>query len=241
MTLEPRTVLEHLDELEAVDLGLEGVLRAEEPAAVVVKEDAELHRAIAKALDAGELAQEFAAYLSLDLPLSAPSGKEYMEGFVTTIGRSIALPRADFARERVGARILTKPHEWQHVRQHAKGVAAGWWPEAVSHSVLYLAGVLRREEGAEYVGKVEGDAYAVTEFLRFWFTGAARPQEYVADLLARQYNLIGIGTDVARGVLLPHYRSILRGEAPNVWAARLAGEFLDTNFPHLRGAFASFP
>jgi hypothetical protein len=121
---------------------LREALNAEQPADVVVKEDSALHNAIAAGFKAVASVKEIASFLSIDLPVNLPSGPEYLSQFGTTIGSSIALPRAWHEPEEVATRLLVLPHEWQHVKQYRDGVAAGWWPKAVSHSVLYLAGVV---------------------------------------------------------------------------------------------------
>ena len=211
-------------------------LAAEVPAEVVVKEESQIHVAIAGAFSSVLMVKEAASLLSIDLPVSIPSGTEYLTEFGTTIGHLIALPRAWHGEDQGITRLLVLPHEWQHVKQHRDGVNAGWWPKVTTHSVLYLAGVVAKTEaGAEYVGKVEADAYAVTEFVRWWFTGATRPAADVAASLRHHYNLVTGGSTVAEALLLSHLREVERGEAPNVWAARITEELLVKRAADLRG------
>ena len=212
-------------------------LAAEQPADVVVKEESLIHSSIAGAFSTVMKVKEAASLLSIDLPVSIPSGPEYLSGFATTIGSSIAMPREWHGPEHGYTRLLVLPHEWQHVKQHRDGVDAGWWPKVTTHSVLYLAGVVAKTEaGAEYVGKVEADGYAVTEFVRWWFTGSTRPAADVAASLRHHYNLVTGGSTVAEALLLSHLREVERGEAPNVWAARIAEELLTKRAADLRGS-----
>jgi hypothetical protein len=138
----------------------------------------------------------------------------------------------------VATRLLVLPHEWQHVKQYRDGVAAGWWPKAVSHSVLYLAGVVvKTDDGAEYVGKVEADGYAVTEYVRAFLYGAPRPVEEVVASLRHHYNLVTGGCTTAEGLLRSHFKDIAEGEAPNCWAARICSEVF-SRYADLRGTLA---
>lgn len=216
--------------------GLRERLNAEHRAVVVVKEDSALHRTIAKAFDAATDVRQAASMLSLDVPLAIPSGAEYLSDFSTTIGDTIALPRRLHQPEGAFDRLLVEPHEWQHVAQHQHGVAAGWWPKATSHSVLYLAGVVAKTtDGAEYVGKVEADGYAVTETVRAFFCREPRPFEEIVANLERHYNLATGGSATAAGLLRSHYRALETGGIPNVWAARVAHEYLSEHAADLRG------
>lgn len=236
-TLIPAEKLARLLELEKE---LREALSAEQPADVVVKEESALHNAIAAGFKAVASAKEIASLVSLDLPVSLPSGPEYLSSFGTTIGSTIALPRAWHSPEEAPTRLLVVPHEWQHVKQYRDGVAAGWWPKAVSHSVLYLAGVVAKtDDGAEYVAKVEADGYAVTEYMRAFLYGAPRPVEEVVANLRHHYNLVTGGCTTAEALLRSHYRDIAEGEAPNCWAARIASELLTSSrFADLRGSLA---
>lgn len=224
------------ERLNALSLGLRERLNAEHPAHVVVKEDSALHREIAKAFDIAADVRQAASLLSIDVPLSIPSGAEYLADYATTIGDTIALPRKMHAPAAAFERLLVEPHEWQHVAQHRHGVNAGWWPKAVSHSVLYLAGVVAHTaDGSEYVGKVEADGYAVTETMRMFLTGRVRPLEEITSSLTRHYNLVTGGSTTAAGLLRSHYRALETGDVPNVWAARVAHEYLSEHAADLRG------
>jgi hypothetical protein len=230
-------VLSRLNQLEEE---LRDALRAEQPAEVVVKEDSPVHNALASGFGVVTSVKEAASLLSLDLPVNTPSGPEYLSEFATTLASSIALPRAWHSPEEAPTRLLVVPHEWQHVKQYRDGVAAGWWPKAVSHSVLYLAGVVAKtDDGAEYVAKVEADGYAVTEYMRAFLYGAPRPVEEVVANLRHHYNLVTGGCTTAEALLRSHYRDIAEGEAPNCWAARIASELLTSSrFADLRGSLA---
>lgn len=218
---------------------LRAALAAEQPADVVVKEDSVLHKAIASGFGVVVTVKEVASLVSLDLPVNTPTGPEYLSNFGTTIGSSIALPRAWHEPEEVATRLLVLPHEWQHVKQYRDGVAAGWWPRAVSHSALYLAGVVAKtDDGAEYVGKVEADGYAVTEYVRAFLYGSTRPVEEVVTSLRHHYNLATGGSTTAEALLRSHLRDIVEeGEAPNCWAARVCSEVFSRH-ADLRGTLA---
>ena len=216
--------------------GLRERLNAEHHAVVVVKEDSALHHDIAKVFDLANDVRQAASLLSLDVPLAIPSGAEYLTQYATTIGDTIALPRQMHESAAAFERLLVEPHEWQHVAQHQHGVSAGWWLKAVSHSVLYLAGVVAKTtDGSEYVGKVEADGYAVTETVRQFFTGRVRPLEEITSNLARHYNLVVGGSTTAAGILRSHYRALETGGVPNVWAARVAHEYLREQAADLEG------
>lgn len=202
-------------------------------ATVLDKEDSVIHGSIAHALGLASNVQEVARRFGVDIPLKAPSAKAYLEDFATTIGRDVAVPRAWSPL----SRLLTIPHECQHVAQHNAGVDAGWWPRIVTHSVLYLAGVVAHTEaGEEYVGKVEGDAYAVTQTVRAYLFGHPAPLVDTLRPLVESYNLLGVGASMAEAVLRSHYATIAAGSVPNVTMARLAHEWLSENAADLRGA-----
>lgn len=233
-TISP-TVLAWLLEL---DTELQRALRAEQPAEVIAKEDSPVHNAIAAGLGVVTSVKEAASLISLDLPVNVPSGRMYLSAFATTLGSTIALPSKCLAPEDVVTRLLVLPHEWQHVKQFRDGVAAGWWPKAVSHSVLYLAGVVAKAPGAaEYVGKVEADAYAVTEYVRAFLYGAPRPVEETGASLRHHYNLAVGGCTTAEALLRSHYQDIAEGDAPNCWAARICSEVFSRH-EELRGILA---
>lgn len=225
-----------LGRLEELVRGLGERMDAQHPAHVVVKEDSTLHRTLAKLFDVVGDVKQAASLLSIDVPVRIPTGREYLDSFATTIGDTVALPRAMFERAHAFERILIEPHERQHGKQDDDGVKAGWWPKATSHSVLYLAGVVTKtDDGAEYVGKVEADGYAVTETVRQFFTGAVRPLPDITSSLERHYNLATGGSRTAAGILRSHYRALETGGVPNVWAARVAHEFLSEHAADLRG------
>lgn len=202
-------------------------------ASVLDKEDSILHGSVAHALGLASNVREVARRFGVDIPLKAPSARAYLEDFATTIGREIAIPRKWGSL----ARILVVPHEAQHVVQHNAGVDAGWWPRITTHSVLYLAGVVGHTEiGEEYVGKVEGDAYAVTQTVRAYLFGHPAPLVDTLRPLVESYNLLGVGASMAEAVLRSHYATIAAGLVPNVTMARLAHEWLSAHAPDLRGA-----
>lgn len=223
------------DRLVAVAAALEAELSREFGAEFVDKEDSPLHRSIAGALDVADgavgAAAELASFVSLDPPaLRLPSGREYLEDFGTTIGDTVALPRAwrrDAAR--VITRLLVGPHEVVHVDQHRKGVDAGWWPKLVSHSVLYLCSVAT-DDAAEYLGKVEADAYATTECVRAWLNGGTRrPIAGIVASLRAHYAIRPAGADVAEATMRSHYATMDDGGIPNVRVCRFAIDWLESH------------
>lgn len=202
-------------------------------ATVLDKEDSYIHSSIAHALGLASNVREVAHRFGVDIPLKAPSARAYLEDFATTIGREIAVPRKWNAR----SRLLVIPHECQHVVQHAEGVDAGWWPRITTHSVLYLAGVVAHTAaGEEYVGKVEGDAYAVTQSIHEYLTGHPQPLVDCLRPLVESYNLLGNGAQMAESILRSHYATIAAGLVPNVTMALVARAWLEANAPDLRGA-----
>lgn len=228
------------ERLDEVARALEAALEHEVGCTVVTKEESYLHVSIAAAFDAarGVVAKvrELAPFLSAAVPpLGLPTGAEYLADFATTIGNEIALPRAWRLPGGALERLLVLPHEATHVTQHQKGVDLGWWPKAVSHSVLYLASIAGGD-GAEYVGHVEGDAYAVTECVRGWLSpGSRRSADEVAESLRRHYALAGVGTDVAIASLRSHYKTMDDGGVPNVRLARWTISWLNAHAADLRG------
>lgn len=225
--------------IEEAAAGLEAYLCKELGAEVVDKDTSPLHQAAARAFDAartgGGAVRDLASLLSLDVPrVGLPTGAEYLERFATTIGHTIALPRAWRAPEYAATRIKLLPHEGVHVDQHQRGVKAGWWPKATTHSVLYLASIAGGD-AAEYLGHVEADAYATTEAMRGWLGGARRPIADIADSLRRHYALAGVGVVVAEATLVSHYRTMDAGGIPNVRVCRAALDWLETHAADLRG------
>ena len=228
------------ERLHEVATELEAYLCKTFGATVVTKEDSNLHKALAGVFtvaNAGAaLVREAASLISLDVPkLRLPTGEEYLANFATSIASEVALPRRVRAPEGAVSRLLLLPHEVGHVIQHKRGVDAGWWPKAVSHSVLYLASV-STDDAAEYLGHVEGDQYACTEVVRAWLSGGTRrPMGEIVDGLVRHYTLAGAGADVARATLVSHYATMDDGGIPNVTSARVALDWLNTHAPDLKG------
>lgn len=224
------------ERLVEVVQGLTEALNQVCPATVVDKEDSALHKAIGGAFTlargTAEDIKSLAAHLSIDVPeLGLPTGEQYMSNFATTIGTEIAIPRAWNSVQR----LVTLPHEWTHVFQHVRGVDAGWWPRSVSHSVLYLAS-FTTADAAEYLGHVEGDAYAVTECVRHFLSGGKlRPIGEVSNSLRKHYALMREGVIVAEQTLLSHYRTMEDGGIPNVTAARIAMDYLTEEAGDLQG------
>jgi hypothetical protein len=223
------------ERLEEVLSGLTDALARECPATVMDKEDSALHKTIAGAFDlaqgARDIAKDLVSVLSIDVPeLGIPTGARYMSDFATTIGDIIAIPRAWTPTQR----LVTLPHEWAHVFQHRRGVDAGWWPKVTSHSVLYLCSIATKD-AAEYLGHVEGDAYAVTECVLQYLTGQRRPITERADNLRRHYALMNEGVIVATQTLASHYRTMDDGGVPNVTSARVTMDYLRTHAADLAG------
>lgn len=220
---------------------LEAALVAEFDVTFVVKDTAPVHLAIAEAFDAGHLAADkvatLASFLSLDPPeLNLPSGAEYLTDFATTLGDVVGMPRRwRTDPTRVVTRLLVGPHEVVHGDQHHRGVDAGLWPKVTSHSVLYASSIAS-DQGAEYVGHVEGDGYGTTEALRAWLNGGTRrPIESVVDSLRRHYALRPAGADVAEATLRSHYATMDDGGIPNVRVCRFTLAWLEANAADLKG------
>ena len=228
------------DRLAAVADALERDLCHVFDAEVITKEDSLIHRAVALGFDAVELGRakvaELAALISLDPPrLGLPTGAEYLTEYGTTIASTVALPRS--WREPGGAltRLLVVPHEVVHVSQHQRGVNAGWWPAATSHSVLYLCSVAT-DDAAEYLGKVEADAYATTECVRAWLSGSRRPLAEIVQSLRQHYALKPAGALVAEAVLTSHYATLDDGGVPPVTVCRWTIDWLSAHAADLKGA-----
>lgn len=219
--------------------GLCAELQREHPAVIVEKETDLLSGAIAWSLDRAAQVKSVASLFGVDIPLAAPSGLAFLTDFATTIANRIAVPAAWLTPAQAATALLVLPHEYQHVKQFNDGVKAGKWPRIATHSVLYLAGVVAHTpDGEEYVGKVEGDAYAVTESIRQFLSSAPAPIEYPLASIRRSYNLLGHGTVQAEDVLRSHYATMAGGTCPNVWAARVCREWLYKHAGDLRGKVA---
>jgi len=227
------------ERLHEVAAGLEAYLCKEFKCTVVDKDTSPLHLAAAHAFDAARTGvgatRELASLLSIDVPqVGLPTGREYLEQFATTIGNTLALPRAWRTPERAATRIPLLPHEVVHVDQHQRGVSAGWWPKSTTHSVLYVASIAGGD-AAEYLGHVEADAYATTEAVRGWMGGGRRAVGDITSSLRRHYALAGVGVVVAEATLLSHYRTMDDGGIPNVKVCRLAIDWLETHAADIKG------
>lgn len=193
-----------------------------------------LHMGVAGALDIIGSVKEVALSFGIDIPLAAPSGEDYKKDFATTIGNEIAIPDE---WDDVSC-ILAMPHECLHVRQHKKGVDSWGLPKITTHSILYLLGVIFHDAaGEEYVGKVEGDAYAVSQVVRKFLTGRAEDLPTAVAPLIQSYNLLNVGPATARGILASHLATMDTGLVPNVSMAQFAWDWLNTNAADLKGAF----
>lgn len=228
-----------IERLQQVADGLQLAIEKEFGCTFVVKEEQTLHRVIAGAFDAVgdgiDKVRELASFLSLDVPkIGLPTGAAYLSEFGTTIGSTIALPRSWYTPEKALTRILVGPHEGGHVGQDREGVDAGWWPRSTTHTALYLCSIATKD-AAEYLGKIEGDQYATTEALRAWCGGARRPIEEITEGLRRHYALMSAGVDMGRAVLRSHYRTMDKGGVPNVRAARVAIDWLETHAADVKG------
>lgn len=228
------------DRIHAVADALEAHLCRVFNATVVTKEESFVHQKIADVFDltrvGGAAVSEAASFLSLDPPrVGLPSGEQYLSEFGTTIGPVIALPRAWRSVEHARTRLRIVPHEVCHVDQYRRGVDAGWWPAVTTHSVLYLASIAS-DDAAEYLGHVEGDAYAVTAAVVAWGGGALRPVEEIAESLRVHYAARPAALDVATATLRTHYATIADGGRPNVRAAGVTLAWLDDHAADLKGA-----
>lgn len=219
-----------IDDLCALEVRIDEKMDQECPADWIVKEDDPIMQAAAWGLDRVKdvkaVARMVSSLVGVKDPLAAISavdGKTFTSDYVTTYGRRMSAPRALHARGRVVDRLMVKPHERGHVWQHVQMVKGSGWPDFTSHSVLYLAGVLfKTEDGAIYVGKVEGDQYATTEAMRLFLTGNVRPRGEIVETLKAHYNLGGFGPQAAEATLTSHYLTMESGGVPNVWSARVA-------------------
>lgn len=221
---------------------LERDLCAHLKCSLIPKDASVLHRTIAAAFDEIEKTQEkiheLATFVHFDAPhLALPTGEEYLTEFTTTIGNTIAVPRGWREPANVIDRLITPIHEGTHVEQHQDGVDAGWWPKAVSHSVLYLASAVT-DDAAEYLGKVEADAYAAGECVARFLGLAPRPISSVVDSLSRSYAIRPTGAYTASLVLRSHYAAMDTGGIPNVRVCRWAMDWYAANAPDLKGALA---
>jgi hypothetical protein len=231
------------ERIEEVAAGLEAYLCKEFNADVVDKDTSPLHLAAARGFDAARTgvgaARALASLLSIDVPqVGLPTGEEYLKNFATTVGSTVALPRAWRTPDHAPMRIRLLPHEVVHVDQHQRGVKAGWWPKATTHSVLYLASIAGGD-AAEYLGHVEADAYAATEALRGWLGGGRRSTGDITSSLRRHYALAGVGVVVAEATLLGHYKTMDDGGIPNVRVCRLSIDWLETHASDLKGRVQS--
>lgn len=231
------------ERLNDVATQLEAALCAHFDAEVITKEDSGLHQNIAAAFDAAEGARdkvaELASFISFDVPkLGLPTGAEYLSSYGTTIGGTVALPRSWRAPDHAITRLIVLPHEVGHVDQHQRGVDAGWWPKAVSHSVLYLCSVAT-DDAAEYLGHVEADQYGTSEAVSRWLGAAPRPLAGIVDELRRHYAIRPAGADVAEATLRSHYATMEDGGMPNVRSARFTLDWLEAHAADLKGAVLS--
>lgn len=221
-----------------VEDGLHARLQEEIPFLEVDKETDLLCSSIAWALDRVQDVKSVASLFGVDIPLAAPRGELFQTSFATTIKNRVAMPKAWLARtgEAAITRLYVKPHEVQHVLQDDRGVKAGKWPKLLTHSVLYLAGVVAHTpDGEEYVGKVEGDAYAVSANQRRFFSGTPGDIEGYLASIRLSYNLLGLGPAMAEDVLKSHFATMHGGLCPNVTAARISQEYLYKHAGDLRG------
>jgi hypothetical protein len=224
-----------------VEQGLRARLQQELGFSLVEKQSDTLSKAIAWSLDGATLVHDVVQTFGVDIPLAAPSGKSFLEGFATTIGPRIAMPEAWLASTGSAAatRLFVFPHEWQHVKQFHDGAAAGKWPKITSHSVLYLAGVVAHTpDGEEYVGKVEGDAYAVSANVRRFFAGSPGEIDSYLASIRLSYNLLSVGPVMAEDVLKSHFATMAANVCPPVTAARISQEYLYKHAGDLRGKVA---
>lgn len=221
------------ERLEEIATGLRAACVRESGAFFLVKEDSLLHKPIAHALSLASDVREVARTFGVDISLRAPDGDAYLSHFATTIGTQVAVPRGWSALDR----LLADAHECQHVLQFKQGVDAGWWPRITTHSVLYLAGVVAHSAcGEEYIAKVEGDAYAVTQTVRAFLTGHPAPLAECLRPLVDSYNLLGVGAQMAESVLRSHYQTLAAGLVPNVTMAVVAHDWLEAHAADCKGA-----
>lgn len=232
-----------IDDLIALEQRIDARMDEEFPADWIVKEDDPFMQAAAWGLDRVKdvkaVARMISSLIGVKDPLAAISavdGKTFTDSYVTTYGRRISAPRWMHAREAVVERLLVKPHERQHVKQHADQVKGSGWPDFTSHSVLYLAGVLAQtEDGSIYVGKVEGDGYGVSAAMELFLTGTVTSRDARIEQLKAHYNLGGFGPQAAEAALRTHYRTLESGGTPNIWAARVALAVCEVHGQGLKG------
>lgn len=232
-----------IDDLCALEERVDAKLNEEFPAEFIVKEDDPIMQAAAWGLDRVQdvkaVARMVSSLVGVKDPLAsinAVNGIGFNSNYVTTYGRRISAPRWMHARAEVVPRLLTKPHERQHVKQHVDEVKKSGWPDFTSHSVLYLAGVLfHAEHGSIYVGKVEGDGYGVTEAVRKFLSGTVRPIDEIVSQLGFHYNLAGYGPASAEATLRSHYATMNVNGIPPIWAARVTMSVLDQYGQALKG------
>lgn len=229
------------ERLQEVADGLQAALVQEFGCRFVVKQESSLHQIIARlfttATNAVADVRELASYLSLDVPaLGLPTGEQYLADFATTVHDQVALPASWYTPAKARTRILTAPHEAGHWGQDKAGVDAGWWPRSLTHTALYLASIASKD-GAEYVGKIEGDQYACTEAVAEFLggPGGRRSIASIQENLRRHYALMAAGVDMAGGVLRTHYATMDAGGVPNVRSARVAIDWLETHASDIKG------
>lgn len=229
-----------VDRLHELDLQFADVLSRELPVDWSTKEDSKLMKWIAVGLDAAMDIKTLARTVGVDIPLKAPDGALFLGSFATTIKQTVYIPRAWMQPTAFGvrARWRVRAHEWQHALQDSNGVARmPGWPKALQHSVLYLAGcIAHTSDGEEYLAKVEGDAYGVTNYSVSLFSGEAPPpMEESLDSLRSSYNLLGHGPAHAEDILRSHYGSMRVGGIPPVTAAMKLRDFLLSHGSDVRG------
>lgn len=224
-------------------------LAHEAKAVYVHKETSEVHQGIASALDmtrmvtagtdAGVAALE-SVHLNLDgNPFTRlltglshlPSGDEYLHHMATTIGPTVAMPTAwldDPARAMT--RLITAPHECQHVHQWSTG-AGKTWPSVLKVPLLYLLSPVDRV-------KFEADAYAAGAAVRRFLTGSAGDIAEIVEALRQNYALNDAAAEAGIAMLSSHFMALDAGRLPPVWAAVKAVEFLRAHAPELEGRVA---
>lgn len=221
--------------------GLEDYLNRELPVTWIDKEEDQLCKIIAAGLDVADSVKSMAMLVGVDIPLNAPNGKAFQENFATTLKQRIAIPKKwrNGTPQGISALFRTVSHEWGHAWQDAHAVAMGKWPKSLTHSVLYLAGVLfHTKDGEEYVGKVEGDQYATSAFCVKWLTGELEPIEWSLSSIKTSYNLFDIGTTHAEDILRSHYATLQAGGIPNTISSRLTRDYFYAHAGDLKGRLA---
>lgn len=224
------------ERIHEVAVGFRKACAKETGAHFVKKRDVPLHMGIAGALDVVGSVKDVALSFGVDIPLAAPRGDEYLDHFATTIGREVAVPEGWGDLDT----MMTDPHECLHVWQFVHAPESWGLPKVVTHSILYLLGVVFHDKaGEEYMGKIEGDAYAVTQTVKKFLreSQTADPLEVVVKPLIESYNLLNLGPATARGILASHLATMEAGLLPNVTMARFAWDWLSTNAADLKGTF----